>query len=568
MGKKKPGSRVKKGKSTPSPAERVSRIDTVCIMRGVWIGITILILVTPSYWLFGKFEPYLLFTFAGIAIGLSIDQWWESVLATSVYALAVAFIYPRFFTLAAYAHTINNADPLFYGDIILRYIYVDALLPLVATSSLETWSAAGLLAVAFLYVFSVSLGFFWLKNQTTLFQKLPGRLRESAVRDPARAIGVVVTAIASVALLVTTYQALGPMIERVSTGFDPGTYQTDYHIYERTYALMREGRGFYDSHLEAIKGHIGVQEQGDTAYPRFTPMWVRHPFTFYLWRVLGIRDVSDPVRLAPFIVLAAILLVSFGFERFGVGAVALPLLLFIYPFMWMAMVWEDFFSPDFWGGLFMLLSFGFLLNKRWHAGIVAGVAAALCREQLWFWAGAVFVATAIYAFRSKRWGYAIASSSGLAVVVGSYLLHWHTLATSYKELVAPKATTSPVAFVNSTWSEALPRIERVTSYLTLPYSMHRYFGFWFLILAIVFFVAALIRFRSQLSLFSALTTGATYITLYLLLLKYQPHQSQYWGLHILPLALSGTAGLFLLPLLMLRRRPEAAHARKHTSRKT
>jgi hypothetical protein len=525
----------------------------------VLAGVLVALGTLPSYALFGSAEPYAMFVIAGAILGVMCAGVAHAVLASVAFAVTAAVAYPAVFTYQAYAMAIQSSDPkVFFGDIIQGFLYQKTLLPLIQASSVERLGAGGVLVMAIVVCggtaagVAILVGSRWASDTTA---KLFGAWEKApTARGALSATLLVLVAVAS---CVAGARASAPFAEYSKGALEAGQYATDYGIYQRTVQLTSQGAGHYEALRESIANDSRRLKDGTASYPVIAPSWVRNPFIFTVWRMLGGGSGAGLMLAAAFALAATgLAFAGRGMDRsFGSGTGTLGLL-FAFPYFVATGGWQFVYTPELWGALFLVLSAGLLWSGRRYEGIAAALLAALCREQYWLWVagvGAAFLIPMLVRRSWKDWRPVAAVTAGFAAVVAWFVWHWHTVVTSYADIVTSKGVSGfGIGFDPAGVSKALVRITWMSNFVTTMQTWQRFSGIVFLAVATCYFVARAVRDLRAGESGSPAVACAVYVLGWLAILVFTSHVNQMWGAMLMPVAMVGTAGLGAWALALVR----------------
>lgn len=561
MAKKKKNKKGVKSKTKTKPAKTFN-LSLKTFFYALTSGIIVGIASIPSYWIFGSLEPYAMFVIAGIVLGLLAFEISSALIAPVFYSIFAALIYPNIFTIDKYIDSVKNANiPFFYRDVISQHVYIDFLFPLVKSSSLELFGSTSLFFLSLLLSGFISLSTYWIKVNFDILEYIPVSLKKRFPLESSRIISSIFLAMFLLFISNSSFASMGAFRQRNNQVLLPGQYATDFHIYKRIYQLLLEGENFYlafdraiDEDARSIRESVNKKPEDPGAWP--TPRWIRHPFTFYLWKYVGFWNANDILKFALLLVSISLFLVGLGFEKIFPKGAGIVTALFVFPFFFMATGWENLFIPDLWGSIFILLAFGCLLNNFVYPAIFFSLLASMNRIPYWLWIGAMLTGLFVDFIINKRWKYLAAQIAGFSLVYASFSYHWYLILNRYPFVLT---TTKPKGGFNISlkWTGFQVVYERaavISNYLIIPFTMHHFFGIWFILAGLTFFfLSAVLNFRNKeerKNLYVYIVPLA-YVVFFLGSVVVQPHFSQYWGQHIMPLSLVGTSGLLLMPLRAL-----------------
>ena len=363
----------------------------------------------------------------------------------------------------------------------------------------------------------------------------------------ATASRTAITAWVAVGLLTTcfVYTAwTGTVDFRASIASEPadGSYAYDPVFNVKTYYMMARGIGFYDAYVYAMSKdsrRVGTSGIIDGKITTGSPMMLRQPNAFYLWRIAGWAGVDGILALS-IAACAAILVASFGVLRKAAATRALFVPLVLFPGLMLHTVWLNIFFPDWWAALAILGSALLLLGRRyWEAGVLA-VLAILFRETAGAWALALTAGAVFLWLRGQReWrAKAIAYIAGMVGAVALFAVHYvsglpyfvrneNTSSFSLISMLAPNVSAT------LDWKLMGP-----TSYLMQPYGLYA-------------FPTAFVLPAASAGFWLSLPTGSierlvltVYPLMMLLYLLIIGATSSYWGQIVMPVGLIGAALLF------------------------
>ncbi len=368
-----------------------------------------------------------------------------------------------------------------------------------------------------------------------------GRTDDSRV---TRAASWLAVGLIALSLLVTGMAATSEFRAQVDIEPPDKQYAYDPVFNVKTYHLMKAGQGFREAYLYAQMmdarkdDKFSVIEDGMRKFNGGSPAYQRQPAAFYLWQVLGARQASDIVIAS--LVWCCVILAGLHWtlsERLGPRSIAVVAL--VYPSLLLHSIWFNVFFPDWWATLVLALSIIAMLKERyWTAGAL-GLAAALFREIMAVWLLVILAAACVKWLRDRSaWRLLAGYSATLAAFGGAFAWHYSAGARyTARATVEQSGSFVQGALAASAGLGLMDKLLKAPSYLLLPYGFYAVPGYLFLPAGSAGFfsitkpgsVARLALTGFPLAMLALyVVTGAT---------------SSYWGMHVMPFAILGTAAL-------------------------
>jgi hypothetical protein len=334
-----------------------------------------------------------------------------------------------------------------------------------------------------------------------------------------------------------------------SYSFDPGFNLKTYH-------MMRRGVGFYDAYVYSISKDARQTDPAhfvDGKLAIWSPMMLRQPAAFFLWRIVGARS-ADAILGLSIAACAMILLASFGVMKRYASNRALFVTVMLYPSLLLHTTWLNIFFPDWWAALSVLASVFLLLGRKyWAAGLVAFLA-ILFRSTAGAWM-LVLIVGAILLWRRGQPGWrsmAIGYGAGLVGAMGAFGLHYQSAKPYFAQSVLAKPFNLVDLLVPNAMAGIDWKVMSATSYLMQPYGLFLFptvlmlpaasLGFWLALPRGTAKRFALTAYPSMMLAYY-LTIGAT---------------SSYWGQLVMPVGIIGTALLVARADMLVARLVSAA----------
>lgn len=416
-------------------------------------------------------------------------------------------------------------------DVLVTYVYQEFLYGLVQSSPLNSGgiSGAGTVISLLVGVFGAATVAFGVRFASDSFS------------DPARVdrlVGHGVAVLLGIAFIYTMSTATPMFHEYLSREPVAGSYAYDAVVYQNTHLLMLSGSGYYQALLDSAAGDKRVAENNWVRDGKFygwvnTPTLAREPAAFYLWRVAAPSGSGGVFVLALMASLGAMAAVYWGLLGHTPRVAVLgPILLL--PMLELLACWQNIFFPDYWAGLALLASLGFLLRRNLLVAGAFALLAALFRETLVFWPMILLVA-AVWRRRELSGGWrtvgVMAGYLGLFAV--AYALHYVNAA----KLIAPEAMETASFFSRLQQSGAQTiagKFLAPASYMMWPYGAFRIPGAVFMFLGTAGFALALKDWA--IARWTTVAHAAFWIVFYLTI----GAASSYWGQQTMPFYLVGT----------------------------
>jgi hypothetical protein len=325
----------------------------------------------------------------------------------------------------------------------------------------------------------------------------------------------------------------------------PSSFAHDSYVYRNTFEYMLEGNGFYASLVKAGANDKRLAEGKLVHDGKFygfitSPVLAREPGAFYLWRVFA-PNGPPGVSLLALLTCAAVL----GVVHWGLKQVSLPASLLapvlLLPMFELQCTWANIFFPDFWAGLAMLASVSLLIRERMMGAIVLALVAALFRETLVFWLGALLVLSVLRVKSSPGGRRDLVAAAGALVVFGAlYALHFYQAS----QIIAQQTNTGAGGFIARLQQSAATPVEvrflNPLSYMMWPYGFFRFPTAWIAAAGVVGWIVSFGK-RPALR-----WTVAAYAVFWMVYYATIGAASGYWGQQVLPFYLVGFAMLVTL----------------------
>jgi hypothetical protein len=220
-------------------------ISPKSLLTSILVGIIISILLMAQYWIFGGFQPIVTSLLAGVFLGIFFEYFFKIVLAGFFFALSATIIYPLYFSFERMTRAASLANPkVFFGDVILQAYYIDFLFPLAKSSDPSRFSRP----IFFILTFIIALGTGWfvfLISSWLKEDKDIDRLRKKfSLKNHRNLLSLFFSLLILLTFILVTYMVSGNFRLRNNEIVYPFKYATDYHIYKRTYQLMKQGSSF------------------------------------------------------------------------------------------------------------------------------------------------------------------------------------------------------------------------------------------------------------------------------------------------------------------------------------
>ncbi|MDP2182116.1 MAG: hypothetical protein Q8K99_06070 [Actinomycetota bacterium] len=431
----------------------------------------------------------------------------------------------------AFVRLANTMPQYANPDVLVSYVYQDFLYGLATSNPLNPGgvSGAGTALVLLVGVIAAAAVAFGVRFGLA---SLPGMPRTEQY------VGHGVVALLGVLLVYTL--SVGTPAFHTYLAEEPvsGTYAYDAVVYQNTHLLMTRGSGYYQALLDSAAGDSRVAENNWVRDGKFygwvnTPTLAREPAAFYLWRVAAPNGSTGVFYLALVASLAAMAAVYWGLLGQAPRAAILgPVILL--PMLELLASWQNIFFPDYWAGLALLASVGFLLRKNLLVAGAFALLAALFRETLVFWP---MILLAGAAWRRKElaggWRTVGVLAGYVALFAAAYALHYVNAA----RLIAPEAMVSAsfIARLQQSWAQTFAgKFLAPASYMMWPYGAFRIPGALYMFTGTAGFALALKD--SPLARWTATAHAAFWIVFYLTI----GAASSYWGQQTMPFYLLGT----------------------------
>ncbi|MDO8881049.1 MAG: hypothetical protein Q7W44_09685 [Coriobacteriia bacterium] len=364
-------------------------------------------------------------------------------------------------------------------------------------------------------------------------------------RDVRRLVGWATIGVVALGFVATAWPATEPLRDLVRTEPADGEYAIDYMINVRTVHRMADGDPYYDAYFYSASHDVRLINEDAFDETGFTTNWgspflIRQPWMFWIWRVTALFGGVGSVVTFSMMAAASVLVLAYWAFRDHVGEGAVFLGVVLYPVMLLSTVWLNVFQHDWWTALAVLASVFALSRKQLVVAMCFALLATLMREVMVVW----LVILTVGAFMAARKD----ASARKAVVAGAILLAIFGVALfvhygAAQSIISDAATgTDGGAFLVKNMGRPLEvKVLPATSYMMFPYGMFSFPAAVFLPLGIVGLWYALRRDRWLAWLAASLP--AFWLVFYLVV----GPSSSYWGQHVMPLALIGTALLLVSP---------------------
>jgi|GEM_PF-6422598 len=312
------------------------------------------------YYTAGSFQPYFNIILGGIILGFFSKDLRLILIFSIVSSLTFTTLYPKIFNLSFLQKTLSVQDPLIYGDVIFKAVFVEIIAKNLMKSDLSHINSFSMFLYSFVLLLILSAAITRIRSVKILSQYKQLKIGQIALHPESLiSLGISGVLLLMLILYANTFSYSDFQI-RNSYPVASGNYATDYHIYKRTNELMRDqGFNFYYALNEARHGDIRVIKNPEKEYPIPSPLWVQQPFLFYLWKFFGSSSPKGIVFLAAALLFTGLILLFVAFEnKLGPGT-SIIVLSIVYPFFYLSLGWESLYLPDLWGSLFMMISAGF-----------------------------------------------------------------------------------------------------------------------------------------------------------------------------------------------------------------
>jgi len=538
MGRSKSRVRRKARKQGLPKGER-ARIQYRTVAAAVIVGFIAAVGLIPQYWIFAGSQPYATFVFAALFIGIFCIGSFEVIAASIACSGAIALLYPSVFNFQRFVDAASRANPnVFFGDVIINAYYVDFLFPLAERADTSNYSGAGLFIASILVVGAIALTLHYAIRRIEKARLLP-ELQAGFVKiTPRRAVGLASAVMVLIVMSVLTFSVSEGFRTRNTYEVLPHQYATDYHIYKRTYQLMRQGTIFY----KALDIATDEDARGLEHSPFWHgPRWVRHPFLFKIWAFVGKRDPNMIFVLALLLAATGLLLVGFGLEKLLPPGTALFVAFAVFPYFFATTTWENLFSTDLWLSLFGVIAFGAFLSGMYSVASVAASLALLSKFQGIFITGLFLLAYVILGVRKRNWRpLAVFAVLTVGVLIW-YQIHWNTVAYRYPEILTEEPSKSGSEFLIG-WaglSGIVGRLNWMCNFVGDLYTHFAYYASLYIPLGILGFLIPLLFKRFRASTAGDALFGSAWVASFSLLIGTLGWACQYWGVQVMPVALVG-----------------------------
>jgi hypothetical protein len=369
-------------------------------------------------------------------------------------------------------------------------------------------------------------------------------VRRSSSMEGARtwlawaAVGLVAVAFVFTALSMTSVDGFQ---EQLNNEPRIGEYAFDPVINLKAIYLMG-GESYYLSYVDAAAGDSRLMKSNAVRDRKLfgvqSPMMVRQPGIFYVWRGLTTLGGGASILFASVLLCAGALGLAYHAFKPLLSFRALFVPMFLFPSLMMHTTWFNVLHPDWWAALAVLYSAMLLIRGREVAAVVFAMVAALTRETTISWLVVVFSVSVVMSFRKRAsWRLPVIGAGGFVLFAAAYVLHYFGARPLFGAIDSAGSTTLGALLVGNFGRGLARNFLAPTSYMMVPYGLFTVQTWPFLALGIAGFWwgtrgTGLARWAicGYLTAFGVLflTIGAT---------------SSYWGQQVMPLALVGTAAL-------------------------
>lgn len=522
--------------ATPSVTEYLKSLPVAdwlpeTIVAAISAAITVYMLLGYCAWMSVLVAPVL----AGLITGLIVSRVVFSAGAGALGGLVGGLVANHDYSVETLQPLIENMPRYANLDVVGTQLYKLFLVPLLQGGAVISGPGGGAaVALALFLTPVVAAGTSW------AVRTLPAEARTKDV------LGWFVVVALGAVLIGTSWQYAGTFRGKLGERLTRGGFAFDGYVYRDAYEYMLEGNGYYASLLKAgaddkrlIEGNV----VHDGKFHGFisSPVLAREPLTFYFWRVFAPTGSQGVLLLALLACAGTLAVVHWGLKQTSLAASLLaPVLL--YPMFMLQSAWANIFMPDFWAGLAMLVSLSLLIRKQLIGAIAVALIAALFRETLVFWLGALLVYSALRV-KSSPGGRRdlIVAASSTVVFAALYALHFYQAG----QIIAEQVNTGAGGFIARLQASAATPVEvrflSPLSYMMWPYGFFRFPGAW---VAAAGVVGWAMTFGRQHALRWVIVAYAAFWMLYYATVG---AASGYWGQQVLPFYLVGLA-LLLAPV--------------------
>lgn len=516
------GKRTRK-KPVQKPLRNKSSISPSAVLFSLFRSISLPFFLVPLLYGAGRTQPYLNFFIIGYFLASTVKfasfLYFEIPVSYAVATLLWSSIYnPSFFNRAVLVK-----DPLVYGDVILKSVFVDLLY---SNANFSFFYPGITIASLFLSAIMVASGVllsFGLK-------KMMSNLKlETKITDTFLLVATLTIILISYSYL----DAYKPFFIKINMPVEPGQYATDYHIYKRTLELMKfEKMGYYQALHNARNQDARVIRNPLEEYPIPSPLWVRQPYLFYFWYFITSQTLDSIILVALIIFCLGLLIIAYYLEKFLFKGASFLSLLLIYPFFYLSIGWEEIFLPDLWGSLFALISFGFLLLSQDELSLFFAEIASLCR--IFF--APFFVAVLFYVvwknLHAKDYKKAIRNFFLGLIFPVLYSLHFYNVVNKHSYILTSTQTGLSLGTrfaVNLT--QNLKTITWISNFLAFPYTLHIFHGIVLIFLVVFLFALRWVLLQKRLTAMDLIVIGTIF---YAIAFSLSTHACQYYNATLFP----------------------------------
>lgn len=429
--------------------------------------------------------------------------------------------------------------PAYANENITQNLYMNFIVPLTRADPVNTFFTGGGALVFVVAATALAAG-------TALAVAEIGRRRHD-VAAFRRVAGWIAIALVAASFLYTGWTTSGWLRQRLATDPQPKTYAFDPVINLKAYYLMLGGQDYYTAIVAAAQGDTRLVAGRDIIGGKFAG-WggsvpLRQPEIWYVWKFIAPTGGAG-IFVWALLLAAGYLVAAYLALSKVLSYRALFVSMAIYPALMMHTAWQNVLHPDWWATLAVLFSMLFVVRKRPVAAGVLALVAALFREVLVVWL-LILVAVALYqTIRDRALWKVLATLVVLLLVFAvAYALHYQKT-QQYVYHGAELATKGGLAQSLSllaalTRSSIQAKIVAPTGYLMFPYGGFKIPPWIFLPLGIVGLYVALRK--DRVSAMTVAAWPAFWLAFYLI---FAP-TSTYWGMHVMPVSIAGTAMLLV-----------------------
>ncbi|MCX7832540.1 MAG: hypothetical protein N2440_06550, partial [Actinobacteria bacterium] len=467
----------KKKKKIKKIERRFSNLNLYIILCSIFQAALISIITIPLLYTGGKLQPYLNFFIAGFFFYTVSRNHLTALIKFFSFGIFAFLIWPGVFNQVFFERFVAINDPLLYGDMIIQAVFGELLFNSANLNVFQIQTKLLLFSLCFISGFLgylLSVGF---KKINEAFSKH----HKNLILNSSFLFGLIIILTLSVYSFLFPYASFRARIDKPTM---PGSYATDYHIYKRTYEILRDNRiSFYQALHQARNEDVRVIKEPDKAYAIPSAHWVRLPYLFYLWAFLGSFSPQLIIIFALALFILGYSLVSYAFEKNFFYGSSILYLIIIQPFFYLALGWESLFAPEVWGSLFALISTGLLLNGKLKTSLIFAQLAALSRNLFVVFYAAVFIYVTIRFIATKK-----KRDLALTIPLGTifpiaYTLHILNVIQKHRYiLTVQNPNVSLGVSFGLDINQALRNLTYMSNFLTFPYTLHIFYG-------VVFFVA-------------------------------------------------------------------------------